>query len=72
MSPEVWERQPYEFGCDVWSLGCLLFEMAALEPPFQGSSMRELRIQARSAGEQQGGETSYGRTPIWCSALVQC
>lgn len=45
MSPEAWQRQPYSFGCDVWSLGCLLYEMAALRPPFEGPTVKQLRIQ---------------------------
>ena len=47
---QVWERQPYSFGCDVWGLGCLLYEMAALRPPFEGGTLKQLRIQASRMG----------------------
>ena len=35
MSPEMCEGKPYDTKSDVWALGCLLFELAALKPPFQ-------------------------------------
>jgi len=41
-SPEVWEEQPYDSKSDVWSLGCVIYEMATLRPPFQAQSMEEL------------------------------
>ena len=38
-SPEVWKDQPYDSKSDVWSLGCVLYEILALQPPFRAQDM---------------------------------
>lgn len=42
LSPEIIESHPYSFKSDVWSLGVLLFEMCALQPPFNATSLHQL------------------------------
>ena len=42
MSPEVCQSKPYNYTSDIWSLGCVLYEMITLKPPFQASSMKGL------------------------------
>lgn len=38
MSPEVLMDQPYTPQSDIWSLGCVIYELCALHPPFQAKS----------------------------------
>ena len=38
-SPEVWNDKPYDTKSDIWSLGCVLYEMITLKPPFRAQNM---------------------------------
>eukprot|EP00826_Nyctotherus_ovalis_P011783 TRINITY_DN13070_c0_g1_i5.p1 TRINITY_DN13070_c0_g1~~TRINITY_DN13070_c0_g1_i5.p1 ORF type:complete len:195 (+),score=48.12 TRINITY_DN13070_c0_g1_i5:480-1064(+) len=41
-SPEIWNDKPYSYKSDMWSLGCVLYEMCALKPPFTAATMKQL------------------------------
>ena len=41
-SPEVWRDEPYDMKSDIWSLGCVTYEMLALHPPFRAENMEKL------------------------------
>ena len=41
-SPEVWRDEPYDNKSDIWSLGCVTYEMINLYPPFRAESMEGL------------------------------
>ncbi|XP_038566526.1 serine/threonine-protein kinase Nek10 [Micropterus salmoides] len=40
--PEVVKNEPYGEKADVWALGCILYQMASLKPPFNSSNMLSL------------------------------
>lgn len=41
-SPEVWQDKPYDNRSDIWSLGCVIYEMCSLQPPFRANDMKGL------------------------------
>ena len=65
MSPELISGEPYSFKTDVWSLGCLVYEMAMLKVPFDGRSDKQ--HPARSQCRQRSLGTAPTLTLPLCS-----
>jgi len=42
ISPEICQNKPYDSKSDIWSLGCLVFELCALKPPFIADDMKAM------------------------------
>lgn len=49
LAPEIWEGRAYDSRCDIYSLGCCIYEMAALRLPFEAKSMDELKQKIRNS-----------------------
>mmetsp|Transcript_44573 Transcript_44573/g.103029 ORF Transcript_44573/g.103029 Transcript_44573/m.103029 type:complete len:367 (+) Transcript_44573:88-1188(+) len=44
MAPEVCNAKPYDARCDVWALGVIAYELAALSRPFEATGYSELML----------------------------
>jgi NIMA (never in mitosis gene a)-related kinase 1/4/5 len=42
LSPEICENKPYNNKSDVWSMGCVLYELTTLRHAFEGANMKAL------------------------------
>ncbi|XP_032673839.1 serine/threonine-protein kinase fused [Odontomachus brunneus] len=47
MAPELIEESPYDHNADLWSLGCIIYELIVGSPPFQTTSILHLVILIR-------------------------
>ena len=42
MAPELVQEKPYDHTADLWSLGCILYELFCGQPPFYTTSIFQL------------------------------
>lgn len=56
MAPEIINEKDYDEKSDIWSLGCLLYELAALKPPFEASNAVSLAMKINTG--------KYPRIPL--------
>lgn len=62
MSPEVLRGDGYDFKSDIWSLGCLLYELAMLKSPFKSEGLKLYALfQKISQGDYQAVPDSYSQ-----------
>ena len=40
--PEIWKDKPYNYKCDIWSAGCIIYEICTLHVPFRGTNFKDL------------------------------
>ena len=42
LSPEIWKGDTYDFKSDIWSLGIIIYELAAFRTPFKADNITAL------------------------------
>lgn len=47
--PEMVSGQSYDFKSDIWSLGCVTYELCSLKPAFQASSFEEIMTNIKAS-----------------------
>jgi len=53
MAPEQVNEVPYNEKCDIWSLGCLIYELAAKAPPFEAHNQLALAVKIKAGKVQR-------------------
>ncbi|XP_022786792.1 serine/threonine-protein kinase Nek5-like [Stylophora pistillata] len=54
LSPEICENKPYNNKSDIWSLGCVLYELLTLKHAFEAGNMKNLVLKIIRYGIGQG------------------
>lgn len=60
LSPEICMERPYAYSSDIWALGCVLYEIAALRVPFDAQSLQAL-VQKITRGPTPSLPHSYSQ-----------
>ena len=66
LSPEIVQYMGYGEKADIWSFGCCIYEMAALQPPSYSQNMLALATQiVEGKYEPLSSDRSRCSTPLW-------
>ena len=69
MSPELLSSHKYGFETDVWSLGCVFYELSTLKPPFNAFNLAGLIAKIKRAALPPIGN---GYSPEWAALIKRC
>ena len=59
-APEIWKEQPYDYKCDIWSIGVILYELCTLKVPFRGTNLKDL-VKNINLGKYNKINSSYSK-----------
>lgn len=59
LSPEVINNTPYGIKADIWALGIVLYELLALEAPFQGTNLAALVVKIVTSDPKPVSSENY-------------
>lgn len=68
--PEIVKNEPYNEKADIWALGCVLYEICCLEPPFCTSNMLALATKITQADYDQTRLSLY--SPLILAVVQSC
>ena len=71
MSPEQMCERGYNEKSDIWSLGCLLYEMAALQPPFNAPNQARLAVKIREGTIKRLPAQYSSALNALCASMLQ-
>ncbi|GIQ86519.1 hypothetical protein KIPB_008390 [Kipferlia bialata] len=60
MSPEIFRAEPYDEKTDIWSLGCMLYELVSGNHPFEAKNLADLTHQLQTASYKPLREERVG------------
>lgn len=72
MSPEVLRGGGYSWKSDVWSLGCMLYEMAMLHSPFKSEGLNLYTLFQKINNVSPRRASMRGSRPRLCSLRWEC
>ena len=70
--PEIIKNEPYNDKADIWAIGCVLYEMCCLEPPFCTSNMLALATKITQADYDQEKLKRNAYTSLICQVVHTC
>ncbi|EGT59724.1 hypothetical protein CAEBREN_14657 [Caenorhabditis brenneri] len=71
LSPEICEGRPYTRKSDIWSLGCVLFELLQLERAFDGESLPAIVMKIKQGKVKPMGEHVSNEVKSLVNTLLQ-
>jgi NIMA (never in mitosis gene a)-related kinase len=70
--PEIIKNEPYNEKADIWAMGCVLYEMCCLEPPFCTSNMLALATKITQSDYDHGRLERNSYSALISSVVQSC